>query len=278
MVRLARAALFTVVPVELLVLTLAATGASLPSTLVVATEMAVVALFVLEAVVAHRLFRRARRGGADRRAALRATVDRLVPVQVRRIMDFDLKGMVSLVQWATRHRNGVPPGAAVLPYARAQVPMLMVFLFVMVVEVVCLELLLRGIGAPARLRTGVLVVDLYSVLFGLQFAAACVTRPHVVSADELRIRFGVFFDLRVPRRRIRAVRLAPNYNEAGMVKTYDERLAVAVTAQTNVVVELTEPITVVRPLGRRAEARTIRFFTDAPNTALDALRPLRQPA
>lgn len=278
MLRIARSALFAIVPAELLFAVLLVSGVSLPGPVVALAELAVLAVFVLEAAVAYRMFRFARRAGADRRTAMRATVDQLVPVQVRRIMEFDLKGMISLVLWAARRRNGVPPGTTVVPYARAQTPMLTVLLFVMVVETVWLELLLRGIGAPVALRAGVLLIDLYSVLFGLQFGAACVTRPHVVSADELRIRYGVFFDLRVPRQRIAAVRLAPNYNESGMVKTYDERLAVAVTAQTNVVVELTEPITVVRPLGRRAEARTIRFFTDAPNTALEALRPLRQPA
>lgn len=45
------------------------------------------------------------------------------------------------------------------------------------------------------------------------------------------------------------------------------------TSQTNVVVELTEPVIVVRPLGRRAEATTIRFFTDTPDAVLNALRP-----
>jgi hypothetical protein len=34
----------------------------------------------------------------------------------------------------------------------------------------------------------------------------------------------------------------------------------------------------LRPLGRRAEPRTIRFFADDPAAALGALPPLREPA
>jgi hypothetical protein len=64
-------------------------------------------------------------------------------------------------------------------------------------------------------------------------------------------------------------------NESGMVTVANGRLGVAVSSQTNVIVELTEPITVIRPLGRRAEATTIRFFADTPGTALNALRPLQ---
>ena len=60
-----------------------------------------------------------------------------------------------------------------------------------------------------------------------------------------------------------------------MVTVANGRLGVAVSSQTNVIVELTEPITVIRPLGRRAEATTIRFFADTPGAALNALRPLQ---
>ena len=97
----------------------------------------------------------------------------------------------------------------------------------------------------------VLVLDVYGVVFGLAVRAAGVTRPHVVTPDELRIRLGAFFDLRIPRELISSVRLSRNYNEPGRSPLADGRLGVAVSSQTNVIVELTEPVTVVRPLGSR---------------------------
>jgi hypothetical protein len=153
--------------------------------------------------------------------------------------------------------------------------MLLVIIFVMIVETVALDLLLMALNVSNGLRVLVLVLDIYGIVFALALCAACVTRPHVVTPEELRIRYGAYFDLRVPRELISSVRLSRNYNESGMVTVANGWLGVAVSSQTNVIVELTEPITVIRPLGRRAEATTIRFFADIPNAALNALRPLQ---
>lgn len=51
------------------------------------------------------------------------------------------------------------------------------------------------------------------------------------------------------------------------------RLTVAVSSQVNVVVELSEPITIVRPLGRCAEVAKVRFFADDPAVVRSALLP-----
>ncbi|GAA4225919.1 hypothetical protein FHR32_008868 [Streptosporangium album] len=245
---------------------------SLPAPVILAAELTAVSVFALEAVTAYRLFRAGRRSGAGRRAAARAAARRLVPEQVRRFMEFDVKGMASLVLWVARRRDGVPPGATALPYSGEQSSTILVLLFMMAVETVAVELLLKALGVPDGLRVLVLVVDVYGIVVGLAVGAACVTRPHVVSSEELRVRYGAFFDLRIPRRLISSVRLSRSYNEPGVVTVENGRLGVAVSSQTNVIVELAEPVTVVRPLGRRAEATTVRFFTDTPGATLAALQ------
>ncbi|MEU8150514.1 hypothetical protein [Nonomuraea sp. NPDC048901] len=278
MVRIARSVLFAMLPMELLLAVLLVSGVPLPGPLVAAAEAAVVAVLVLEAATLYRLFGAERRGGADRRTALRAAYGRLVPDQVRRIVGFDAKGMVSLALWVARRRHGVPHGATALSYSRAQTSTMMIFLFAMVMELIVAEILLRAFGAPVGLRAVFLVVDAYTVLVVLAVIAACVTRPHVVSADEVRIRYGAFFDLRVPRERIAQVRQVRNFNENGTIKVEvkGDRLVVAVASQTNLILDLTEPITAIRPLGRHAEARVIRFFADDPGAAIRALRPRRE--
>ncbi|MEU0572869.1 hypothetical protein ABZ297_46755 [Nonomuraea sp. NPDC005983] len=65
-------------------------------------------MLTLEATTLYRLFGAARRGGANRRMALRAAFGRLVPDQVRRIVGFDLQGMVSLALWVARRRLAEP--------------------------------------------------------------------------------------------------------------------------------------------------------------------------
>lgn len=277
-VRLARAVPFAAVPAEALLVVLLVSGVPLPRAAVTTAQAVVTAVLVLEGTVACRLYREERRSGAVRRAAVRAVWGRLVPEQVRRIIGFDGKGLASLALWIARRRHGVPPGATAVPYCGAQTSTLLLFLFAMIVELVGLEALLRVFGAPVGLRTVILVVDLYSVLIVLAVIAACVTRPHVVTAAEVRVRYGAFFDLRLPRERIARVRHTRNFNESGVVRVEDGQLAVAVASQTNLVVELTGPVTAVRPLGRRAEVRTVRLFADDPAAVLRTLRTGREHA
>ncbi|MFC3979837.1 hypothetical protein [Streptosporangium jomthongense] len=272
MFRVARAALLAVLPAELLLVVLTAAGVRPPGPVLVVVEVAVVAVLLLEAVTLLRLFRAARRGGAGRRAALGTAVRELVPVPVRRLIGFEARNVAALLLWVTRRRHGVPPGATAVPYVREQSSMLLVLLFAAVVETVAVELLLGALGVPSGVRTVVLVLDAYAVVLVLALWAACATRPHVVTEGELRVRYGVHFDLRVPRELISSVRLARAYDERGTVTVADGRLGVAVSSQTNVVVELSEPVTVVRPLGRRERARVIRLFADSPALVLDALR------
>ncbi|GAB2572225.1 hypothetical protein GCM10027168_01200 [Streptomyces capparidis] len=209
------------------------------------------------------------------RAAVRSAWERLIPVPVRRVVGFDTKGMVSLALWIARRRHGVPPGATAVPYSGAQTATMLLFLFAMATELVAVELLLRAVDAPAALRAAFLLVDGYSILFVLAVVAACVTRPHVITADEVRIRYGAFFDLRVPRDRIAAARPVRNHNEPRLITADGERLAIAVSAQTNLALDLTTPLTATRPLGRPTTARTIHFHADDPLTALRALRAPR---
>ncbi|MFE9102926.1 hypothetical protein [Actinomadura geliboluensis] len=269
MLRVARAALFVAAPAELVVLVLAASGAPVPGPVVTVVKVIVALMLLLQLVAAGHLVAEARRGGADWPAAFRG-VGRLVPERLRRIVAFDAKGMASLVLLVARRRHGVPQGTVGVPYSGAQLGLQAGFLFAMVVEVVGVELLLRAIDAPEGLRVAFLVIDLYSILIVLAVIAACVTRPHVLSDEELRVRYGAFFDLRIPRAQISSLRIVRNYNESGMVRVLDDRLAVAVASQTNVVVELREPIQIVRPLGRRADVRMVRFFADDPAPLMDA--------
>ncbi|WP_053174938.1 hypothetical protein [Nonomuraea sp. SBT364] len=198
--------------------------------------------------------------------------------RVRRIMEFDRKGMASLVLWARRRRDGVPPGATEVSYAREQSTIMMIFTCAMAVELIAVEVLLQAMDVELWVRLVVLVLDAYSLLFVLAVIAACVTRPHVVTDRELRIRYGAFFDARVPRELVASARLVRNYNETGLLSVKDGRLGVAVSSQTNVVVQLTEPVTVTRPLGGRAEVTVIRFFADTPGDVVAALRPAESSA
>jgi hypothetical protein len=189
-----------------------------------------------------------------------------------RIVGFELKGLAGIALWVVRRRHGVPAGATVVTYTKEQAFTLSLMLFAMAVETVVVDLLLVSIGVPDWLRFTVLIADVYGLLFGVMLAATCATRPHVITDGELRIRYGAYFDVRVPRDRIAAVRTSRNDNGASMVSVEDGHLRVAVGSRTNLTIELSEPVAVVRPLGRRAEATRISFFADNPESVTAALR------
>ncbi|MFE3448167.1 hypothetical protein ACFXJ8_04455 [Nonomuraea sp. NPDC059194] len=145
--------------------------------------------------------------------------------------------MASIVLWARRGRDGVPQDGIALLYAKAQASLVLVLLFAQVVQVVAVELMMATSGAPTGLRTVVMAADLYSLVFGLGLGAACVTRPHVVTAAEVRLRYGAYFDVRIPRELIASVRMRRDY-PSGVVTVEDDRLIVAVSSQANLVLGL----------------------------------------
>ncbi|MFG3438753.1 hypothetical protein ACGF0J_16025 [Nonomuraea sp. NPDC047897] len=262
-----RAALFAVVPAELLITVSILSGTSTPAQAEMLAAVIVAPFTVWESLIGCQLFTQARSAGAGRWAALRSAAGDLLPLQLRMILGAESKGLSSLALWARRRRDGVPRGGVALSYAKEQASVVRVLFLVLVVEMVAVELMMAASQTPAGLRAVVLAADLYGLVFALSLGAACVTRPHVVTTSELRIRYGAYLDVRIPRELVASVRLRRDY-PSGVVTVADDRLTVAVSSQTNLVVELTRPITVTRPLGRRARVTAIRFFAEDPNTAL----------
>ncbi|MEV5568849.1 hypothetical protein AB0L06_02285 [Spirillospora sp. NPDC052269] len=182
----------------------------------------------------------------------------------RRFLLFTLKGLVSVGLWVARRHHGVPRGAVTVPYSGAQTPMASVLLFTAVLELACVEVLLRAFGTPALVRVPLLVAGIYSVVLVLMLMAACATRPHVLSDDALRVRHGTSLDLRLPRERIRAVRRVRDLDAGPRITVADGVLTVPMASQVNVEIELDGPVRFARPSGEVAEAHTVRFYADDP--------------
>ncbi|MFD5116098.1 hypothetical protein ACFWNG_27950 [Streptomyces sp. NPDC058391] len=194
---------------------------------------------------------------------------------VRGLIAHEMRAPGSLGRWVAGRRHGVREGDHAAPYTGPQTAMMYGLLFVAVVETVALAVLI-----PWPLVHGiVLVLDAYTVLMVLALHAGCVTRPHVVGADgSLRIRYGALFDLRIAGATIAAVRVERRYPDGGLIRfdpADDGILDLVVGSQTTVRVELTAPVTFVRPLGRRGRARVIRFHADEPEALVRAFARAR---
>jgi hypothetical protein len=177
-----------------------------------------------------------------------------------------------LLRWLARRRpHGVREGDTPVAYASAQTVIFGVMFFVSVVETLALAFFIPW----PLVHLTLLVVDVWGLWFIVALHAACAVRPHVVGADgSLRLRYGALFDLRIPAGRIAAARVERRYPEGSMLRIdEDGTLDLIVSGQTTVAIELTEPVTLVRPLGRRAQARLVRCNADDPARLVAALTP-----
>ncbi|UNO42380.1 hypothetical protein [Streptomyces sp. MST-110588] len=177
----------------------------------------------------------------------------------RRLLAHEGRWLASLALWLVRRRHGVGEGDHAIRYAGTQAVLLYGMTFVCVVETVGMAVLLAEMPV---VHLVMLVLDVYTVLMVLGVHAAAVTRPHVLTADGLRIRQGARMDLWIPLERIASVRYDLRFSKDGRGAAGEGVLELAVAGQTSVTVELAEPVVAVRLLGQEEEVRTVRFHAD----------------
>ncbi|MCD9872730.1 hypothetical protein [Streptomyces guryensis] len=182
----------------------------------------------------------------------------------------ELRLLTSLAMWVARRTHGAD-GGRVFGYARGQGAVVFGIAFVCLVETLTMSVLLRDYPA---VHQGVLVLDVYTIVFVVGVHAASVVRPHVLGADVLRIRRAVHVDLRIPVDRIASVRreLRTTHTRA------PGELDVAVGARTTVTLELAEPVAHFTFLGRRHEIRLVRFHADDADSLVQTLVQVLAPA
>ncbi|MGW8952777.1 hypothetical protein [Streptomyces sp. NPDC055709] len=261
LIKALRGVAYTVIPAELALVVCLLAGVRPPAAAVTATEAAMLLLLLAEAAV----FVRLRRQGHSNRSAVRE----LVPESVLRLIGHELKLMWSVVLWAGRRRHGVGDGDQAFGHARDQAAMIFGFAFVCVVETVGMSYLLSDWPVVHAI---VLVLDVYTVVFIIGLHAASVTRPHVLSADVLRLRQAGHVDIRIPLERIDSASYELLFTHD---KKEDDVLNVPVGAQTSLTLRLSEPVTAVGLLGKRREVSTVRLHADDSRALLKSLKQAR---
>lgn len=182
-----------------------------------------------------------------------------------RLAGHEARLCASLVLWPARRTQGTAGGRA-FGYMRGQGATMAGLVFVCLVETVGVSAMLRGMPTAHDV---LLVLDIYTVLFVVALHAACVVRPHVLTPETLRVRYGVHVDLRIPREAISVVRRETRSTHTPA----DETLDLAVGSQTSVTLELAEPVTHTSFLGRAREVSVVRLHADDPGALVRALMP-----
>ncbi|WP_371549834.1 hypothetical protein OG266_31675 [Streptomyces sp. NBC_00554] len=187
---------------------------------------------------------------------------------LRRLVAHELRLIASLWRWvARRPPHGVGEGRG-FGHARGQAAMMFGFAFVCVVESVGMSVLLRDYPVTHQV---VLVLDVYTVVFVLGLYAAGVTRPHVLDSTALRVRNGAHVDLRIPLEDITAVRREMRFTH----ERADGELNLPVSAQTEVTLELANPVRHFTFMGREQTVHLVRLHADDPDELVRSLTQAR---
>ncbi|MGW7366645.1 hypothetical protein ACWGI8_25205 [Streptomyces sp. NPDC054841] len=260
LIRGLRGVAYAVIPAEVALAVCLVLGVRPPTAAVTAAEAAMLLLLLAEAAVFLRL--RRQRGSA------REAVRELVPEPVLRLLGHELRLMWSVVLWAARRRDGIGHGDQSFGHARGQAAILFGLGFVCVVETVGMSYLLSSWPFVHGI---VLFLDVYTVFFVIGLYTASVTRPHILSADTLRLRQGAHVDLRIPLDRIASV----SYELLFTHPEQDGVLDLDVGAQTSLTLKLAEPVTAVGLLGKERQVHTVRCHADDARALLRALTQAR---
>lgn len=165
---------------------------------------------------------------------------------------------VALWHWLRGHRVGVGRGDVAIGHARERTPALLAL-----AGVLALETAVVGVLVPWPI---VHVLDVVALLQVLGIAAVEVTHPHVLRREELVLREGARFALRVPLGAVVSVRVEHRSHTGPARQLAGAEVAIVVANQTDVLVTLSEPVPV---LG--GEATRIRFRADDPRAAVSAI-------
>ncbi|MFH9659749.1 hypothetical protein ACH4NF_05030 [Streptomyces sp. NPDC017248] len=184
---------------------------------------------------------------------------------VYRLARHEMRLFAGLALWLARRTEGTT-GGRVFGYARGQGATLLGLAFVCLVETVGVAVMLRDMPLAHDVM---LVLDIYTVLFVVALHAAGAVRPHVLTADALRVRYGAQVDLRIPRTAIAAVRRETRMTH----EPAPDALDLAVGSQTTVTLELAEPVVHTTVLGRRRRVRVVRLYADDTAGLVRALAP-----
>jgi hypothetical protein len=181
----------------------------------------------------------------------------------------------ALARWVLR-RPDVPGGATPIGYSRLVGPMLWLWIFGSAVEVVVVEVVLRSVDQPwaAALRTPLLVVGIWGVLWMLGLLASYRVRPHLVTHSELELRSGACTSVVVPLGAVEATR-SVEHELPGVIKSLhveDSLVLVGVSSRTNLELVLTSP-TIVETSQGRVTATRVGIWVDDPRQVAALLAP-----
>ena len=196
-----------------------------------------------------------------------------------RLVVLEVRLYVALVRWILR-RKDVPADAQPWYYAALVAPVLWLWIFGSATELVVFHLIIPW----EAVRLVVDILSAWGLIWMMGTLAAYRIRPHLLLADELRVRNSVYHDVCVPTAAIvsAVVREAdlPSSMRSLQVASNDDggcEVSVGVSGRTNVVLNL-RPATPLQTAKGTIAADAVRLWVDDPRSFVAQVKQRVSPA
>lgn len=238
----------------------------------------VIELLLVAAVLGHtaqalRRFRAGRAAGLDRWSAAENALARLVPRRLAQLILLEACFWACLARWVSRRHQGRDPFA--FSYHRGRRAVTTTMFTLVLVEGAAVEILLALVVPHTSWPWIALAAHLYGLVWLLGLHASLVTRPHLLSTRELRLRDGVHCEVLVPRDAVRDARLVtrPGFGRSGCTIDESQHTATLAHGDINVAIALRpgRPIT-VNGVPADTALTTLWITVDNPTGLIRALR------
>lgn len=188
----------------------------------------------------------------ERWAAVEAALSREWSPRAARLLLREPRLIWSMILLVSRRRDGAPDRT--FGACRDALPTWITLGVVAAVELAITSLL----PLPRWLDSVLLIVGIWGLVVVVGLIAALVVHPHVLAPAQLRLRFGFWQEVIVPRAAIRSSRVQLGSADRG-VRAVDGVGSICAAGTVNVYVELASPIWID---GR--QVRSLRLWVDDP--------------
>jgi len=266
--RFARWALPIVVVIEIVLVLSGVMDVTTAAVVVVALELTVAALVVSQVFALRSVVKQARSEGRSVYKVITSSLDEVMPSFAARLIRNDLSTFRALYL-AIRRRKDIATGAVPIEYSAQLKPKFWVFFALFPAEIVAVHFITPWAPVQAIL----FIVGVISAVWFAGLVATLYVYPHSVDERELRLRWATFQDHTVPSEKIGTVRRIKKSWDLGLRgNVVDDVLVMETENETNLLIELTNPVSI--DMGRRGRRSvcTVALWADDPAAAVAAIR------
>jgi hypothetical protein len=190
----------------------------------------------------------------------------------RRAAIMELRGYQSIYRFVFR-RPKVPAGGVGFSYHKPVLPILIVFVVVSALEMLVVDLIVRR---WAYIRVPLLILSIWGMIYMLGLLFGMLVRPHAITADGIRVRYGSEIDLPIAWDDIHSVTLRKRVNSDKQPKVTPDgnggaSLHMRIQNETNLEIRLNRPVSLRLPHGIETVSM-VNLYADDPKAFVDEVR------